>query len=329
MQGYANKKNSPMCTVKIDLRKAYDRIDWDFLRTVLNGLQLHPKFVYSVMQCVTSPRFSIAINGSSHGFFESKRGIRQGDPKSPTLFIFCMEYLSRLLAARTTDNDFNYHAKCAKQKITHLAFVDDLMLFGRGNAMSMAILADTMPEFSACSGLEINKAKSNLFTCGIERMDFEEIKEGVECYWLQVFPLLANVRDRIVSICRQFLWGTKHFPIAWMDLCPPKDECGLGFRDLGAWNKALLARMLWNIHLKKGSLWIKWVHSYFLQHKTIWEWTAKKRNSPLFKRVLEIRDEMLSVRTTGKVAQRWAKWDETKGTTEAYEGFLPKGERKL
>ena len=148
MRGYENKKNFPRSTIKTDLHKAYDTMDWEYIRVVLLGLNFHPKFVYWVMKCVSSPRFSIDLNGNPHGFFQGKRGIRQGDHMSPTLFIFCMEYLSCLLAARTADTNFNYHARCTKQKITHLAFFDDLMLFGRDNVMSTTILADTIQEFA-------------------------------------------------------------------------------------------------------------------------------------------------------------------------------------
>lgn len=391
MRGYENKKNAPKCAIKIDLRKAYDTVDWDFLRSILHGLNLHPKFVFWVMQCVTSPRFSIAINGSPHGFFQGKRGLRQGDPMSPTLFIFCMEYLSRLLAARTTGSNFNYHARCAREKITHVAFADDLMLFGRGDYMSMEILSNTMEEFSSCSGLEINRDKSNIFAGGkLPNRDLEEIKtifgfpigilpvrylgvpleskklnimhyspliekiaantkkwtgknlsyagktelirsvlQGVSCYWLQVFPLPANVRDRITSLCRVFLWGTPYGRIGWKDLCLPKDEGGLGFRDLGAWNKALLARNLWNIHVKKDSLWIKWIHSEFLINRTIWDWRAKPRESPLFKRLLEIRDTLLADLPRREVINLFGKWYGTKGAVEAYDWFRPRGEKRL
>ncbi|KAL1569135.1 hypothetical protein AAHA92_00647 [Salvia divinorum] len=200
------------------------------------------------------------------------------------------------------------------------------MLFGRGDFMFMEILANTMEEFSICSGLEINKEKSNLFLGGkllcreldemrgifsfplrellvkylgvpleskkliimlytplIEKLasitnkwtsknlsyagkaEFvHSVLQGVECYWLQVFPLPANVRERIIAICREFLWGTNYAPIAWKDLCLAKDKEGLDFRNLRAWNKAILARNLWNIHVKKDSLWIKWIHSEFL-----------------------------------------------------------------
>lgn len=72
-----------------------------------------------------------------------------------------MEYISRLLSIRTT-GVFNFHSKCERTRITHLAFADDLMLFGKGDMHSMQVLACAMEEFSACSGLEVNHDKSNM-----------------------------------------------------------------------------------------------------------------------------------------------------------------------
>ncbi|XP_042003827.1 uncharacterized mitochondrial protein AtMg00310-like [Salvia splendens] len=109
-------------------------------------------------------------------------------------------------------------------------------------------------------------------------------------------------------------------PVSWKDLCLPKDEGGLDFRDLGAWNKALLVRNLWNIHVKKDSLWIKWIHSEFLKNRTLWDWTARPWDSPLFKRVLEIRDEMLADRPRRETEKMLGQWYGTKGAVEAYEG---------
>ena len=77
-----------------------------------------------------------------------------------------MEYISRLLSIRTT-GVFNFHSKCERTRITHLAFADDLMLFGRGDNYSMQVLADSLGEFSACSGLEVNQDKSNIFLAGM------------------------------------------------------------------------------------------------------------------------------------------------------------------
>ncbi|KAK6135739.1 hypothetical protein DH2020_030519 [Rehmannia glutinosa] len=79
---------------------------------------------------------------------------------------------------------------------------------------------------------------------------------GVECFWLQIFPLpkAPSYRQDINRLCRVFLWGKNTSPIKWSKVCLPFDEGGLGLRDVHSWNKALLAKILWNIHSKADSL---------------------------------------------------------------------------
>lgn len=76
------------------------------------------------------------------------------------LFLLCMEYLSRLLAIRTRDPEFHFHHKCFLNRITHLAFADDLLFFVRGDPNSMQIIVDCLEEFTNNSRLKINKNKS-------------------------------------------------------------------------------------------------------------------------------------------------------------------------
>lgn len=167
IRGYNKKRSSPRCIIKIDLRKAFDSISWDFLKEVLEGLLFPEVFVRWVMECVSSPSYSISINGNVHGFFKGKRGLRQGDPLSPFLFILCLEYLSRLIQMRTDNSEFNYHPKCGALKITHLAFADDLMLMARGDSISIGILLDCLRDFGLCSGLHLNISKSNIYMAGL------------------------------------------------------------------------------------------------------------------------------------------------------------------
>lgn len=154
MRSYDRARGVSRCTIKIDLQKAYDTISWEFLEEVLIGLNFHPIFVEWVMECITSPSFSIIVNGISHGFFKGKSGLRQGDLISPTLFIICMEYLSRLLSLRTKDPYFTFHSHRASLRITHLAFADDLMLFSHGDPYSLYVFQEAIKEFSACLGLQ-------------------------------------------------------------------------------------------------------------------------------------------------------------------------------
>ncbi|KAL0286498.1 UNVERIFIED_CONTAM: hypothetical protein Sangu_2730000 [Sesamum angustifolium] len=138
---YTRKRISPRCTINVDLHKAFDSLS--ALSQVSHGYGFPPVFIAWIMECVSASSFSVALNGSLHGFFTGKKGLRQGDPMSPALFIICMEYFSRLIKRKTTDSDFNFHSKCEKLKITHLLFVDDLMMFSRGDLSSVHL--DGMP----------------------------------------------------------------------------------------------------------------------------------------------------------------------------------------
>jgi hypothetical protein len=155
------------CTMKVDLMKAYNLVNWDFTLHSLCCFGMHGKFVSWVRECITSPRFSVAVNGTLVGYFEGKRGFRQGDPLSPYLFVLSMEVLSSLLAECVVKKEgFGYH-RCSTVGLTHLCFANDLLIFSEASVHYVSAIQKVRIEFESLSGLKANPDKSTCFCAGI------------------------------------------------------------------------------------------------------------------------------------------------------------------
>lgn len=97
LRHYRRKRASPRCIIKIDFRKAFDFIQWLFLRHLLLLLGFPTQFVHLIMKCVETTSYFVSMNGDLFGFFNEKCGVCKGDPLSPYLFIVCVKYFSRML----------------------------------------------------------------------------------------------------------------------------------------------------------------------------------------------------------------------------------------
>lgn len=114
VKGYGRKGISPRCMFKVDMQKAYDSIEWHFLEKVLKGMQFPASFITWIMQCVKTVTYSIQINGTPSPAFKAKRGVRQGGPLSPYLFVLAMDYLTRLLKTLRAKKEFKFHLRYQK-----------------------------------------------------------------------------------------------------------------------------------------------------------------------------------------------------------------------
>lgn len=140
--------------------KAYDRVEWRYLHEVMVALSFSERWCNLVMKCVTSISFSVRVNGLLSPSFIKTRGIRQGDPISPYLFLLCAKGLTSLLkfcGSQTWRKEFELGW------ISHLLFVDDSLIFMQANQRSAERLANILGAYHRGSDQLVNKPKSALF----------------------------------------------------------------------------------------------------------------------------------------------------------------------
>ena len=168
MKNYHLDSGLPRCALKIDLKKAYDSISWDCILDILSAMGTPATLFRCIKACITTPMFSISVNGELTGFFASKRGVRQGDPLSSFLFLIAMEAFSRSFSRAVLHPNFDFHSRCKQINLSHLCFVDDLFIFTKGNVDSVRITMDELAKFEAFSGMQVNKQKSVVFLAAID-----------------------------------------------------------------------------------------------------------------------------------------------------------------
>lgn len=150
--------------IKIDLEKAFNKINWQFIKDMLNSIQIPTKLINIIMSCISSPELAILINGNPTQFFKPNRGVRQGDLLSPYLFILGMEYLSRLINYKITQCNWSPISITRKgPKISHTLFADDVLLFDGASTKKAPTISNVLNKFFSSSGLSTNINKSKIF----------------------------------------------------------------------------------------------------------------------------------------------------------------------
>ena len=182
-------------------------MNWGFLTQVLERCGFSVKWRRWISFCLSTVHFSILINGTPHGLFGSSRGLRQGDPLSPLLFVLVMEAIGKMLDKVVHEgrlSGFNIGVSVERSlMVSHLLFADDTLIFCNANIDHMLILRMVLIWFEAVSSLKVNLGKSELVAVGaVPNMDLLVAVLGCKQGFLPMkylgLPLGAKFKDKSI-----------------------------------------------------------------------------------------------------------------------------------
>ncbi|KAK5842468.1 hypothetical protein PVK06_004830 [Gossypium arboreum] len=189
-------KNGPNkgIAIKIDMSKAYDRVEWDFIEKVMKKMGFAEKWIDKIMCCVQSVRYLVKCNNLLSDIIIPERGLREGDPLSHYLFLFCMEALSRMMIQAQNKKSLQGTRDSIKgPRVNHLFFSDDALLLVKNKKSDITCLSHILKVFANVSGQEINYEKSmGLFSPNTPR---EQRHNFGEILGMKVVEKLDNYLD--------------------------------------------------------------------------------------------------------------------------------------
>ncbi|XP_073037090.1 uncharacterized protein [Primulina eburnea] len=264
------------------------------------------RVVALVSACISHCHFSVNINGLLSGFFGSTRGLRQGDPLSPLLFVLGAEYLSRGLDRLYLQHPaLRYRSDC-DILISHLAYADDVIIFASGGTRGMQRLVDFLHHYENCSGQRVNAAKSSLILpprcSGRLRSRLLRITGFAEGHLpssTSEFPFIGVVQpplavmEKLERAFNAFLWGSRPLErkwhwARWSRACLPVLEGGLGFRRLKDLVECFSIK-LWFRFRQGASLWARFLFRKYCRLDAPSCVPARASISPIWRRLLRIR----------------------------------------
>ncbi|KAL2246290.1 UNVERIFIED_CONTAM: hypothetical protein Sindi_2897200 [Sesamum indicum] len=305
-----------ICTKLMSIRlghvlpKAYDRVNWEFLFQVLQLKGFPQHWIHLVVNAVSNCWFSVLVNGEHAGFFHSTRGLLQGDPLSPTLFVLAADYLSQGLNRLFVAHPMTYYQSPGRVRVSHLAYADDMMIFTNICRQHIELLRDFLHAYERVSGQRINSAKSSFILSRIRDMLqgwamtnlshggrlalIRTVLQAMPLHLLQVIHPPKSVLITIERIFNGFFWGSysgrRHIHwCSWDKMCRPVAEGDLGIRSLAEYVRAFSMKLWWRFRLK-SSLWSEYLHDRHCRTLHPTHVPYNRNHSSVWHRLCQIRD---------------------------------------
>nr|GEW43997.1 RNA-directed DNA polymerase, eukaryota [Tanacetum cinerariifolium] len=220
-----SKKNETMI-FKVDFEKAYDSVRWDYLEDVLNKFGFGSKWRDWIHNCLHSSKGSILVNGSPTGEFYFRKGLKQGDPLSPFLFLLIMESMHLSFQNVVNEGLFIGVSVSSSLHLSHLFYVDDVIFVGQWSESNINTIVQALDCFYKASGLRINLHKSKLMGIAVDdelvsraviKMGCSTLKTPFVYLGIKVGGSMSRIKswDVIVDKLRSRLskWKMKTFSI--------------------------------------------------------------------------------------------------------------------
>nr|GEY14275.1 RNA-directed DNA polymerase, eukaryota [Tanacetum cinerariifolium] len=274
---------------KVDFEKDFDYVRWDYLDDVLRSFGFGDKRRKWISGCLNSARGSVLINGSPTTEFQFHKGLSQGDPLSPFLFILVMESL-HISFARVLESDLYKGISINNSlMISHLFCADDAVFVGKWDISNIKVIVNVLKCFFMASGLKINLYKSKLMGIRVSKVDINSAAQMVGC---STFPLLFIILGlKLVLLCLDLIRGRKSLKkfvldyqngssklyllvnffngaekikrkmvwIRWENILDLKNNGGLGVASFYSTNRALLFKWIWWVFNDGSSLWSRFI----------------------------------------------------------------------
>ncbi|XP_022008346.1 uncharacterized protein LOC110907712 [Helianthus annuus] len=167
---------------KVDINKANDSLNWKYLDSVLAQMNFPERWRGWIMATLVSSRASVLVNGSPTMEFECTRGLRQGDPLSPFLFVIAMETLSGIMKKAVSDGIFK-GLRCTINGpvLSHLIYADDVVFLGVWSGENALNLRRILRCFYLVSGLKVNLSKCSVYGVGVDDVEAQLMVNILGC----------------------------------------------------------------------------------------------------------------------------------------------------